>query len=174
MEVEKNLASKFQEYKNQECELEQYKENAYRSNVGIIITALFEAHHIGLISLLIYLCVILAKADSSGAAPAIVAVFGGAGLIAWLIISNKCWFTRSDYSWGRDQSWMESVVDYINSFHNSKNKVKILKAEQNKREEFFKFYELYQSDETFKDSYNKSVTRQDEQKEFLDKLNKNN
>lgn len=96
--------------------------------------------------------------------------FGGIGYCVWVVVGLWGWlhgfeFTMSD-------PWVESASEACSKIYARSRKIRKLEGETQKRKEFFQFYELFQTDETFREAYLAQVSKKAEADEFLNRLNR--
>lgn len=166
MGVEKQITNTFEQYKRDEETLEKRIIQQHQLKVAWFTSGAWFTH-MGLITFgFVKLISVLVRVDPSGAAPALTGVFGGALVLCWFIFGTYFFF-KDGYD--RD-SWVDSISSALSTGFARKREIDRLMRDQSKREEYFKFYELYQADENFRDAYNVQMSRKAESDEFLKKI----
>jgi len=171
MGVETAISETFRQYKNDEEILETSIVAQFRLKIEWITSGLWFGHIAGLGYGFFKLVACLDRIDSTHAASACTAIFGGAGLLAWIVVGSYLWFHGTEEMC---KGWVSFISEGISDGYRRSRQIHQLRKEQKKREEFFKFYELYKNDENFRSSYNSQMSNKAESDEFLEKLNKKN
>lgn len=168
MGVEKRIDETFAQYKRDDEALEKKIVAQFKLKMEWLASGVWFAHLGAIVYGFLKLVSYLAVVDASRVSPALVAVFGGGGVICWIVFGTYFWFADTC----EHDPWVGSIADAMTSGYARAREIRKLKVEQDKRNEFFKFYELYQSDEVFRESYLSQVSKKAESDEFLAKLNK--
>lgn len=170
MGVEKRIDNTFEQYKKDDKALEERIVEQFKLKMKWVASSVWFAHFAVIVYGFLKLVSFLAVVDPTKAAPALTAVFGGGGVLCWIVFGTYFWFADT---YDHDP-WVGAIADVMTSGYARSREIKRLKAEQGKRNEFFNFYELYQNDEVFRESYLSQVSKKAESDEFLAKLNKIN
>jgi len=163
-----DLSKKYEQYLKDEQKYQQSRVDLKASRDTTILAVFFESHFVLLAWLLIMGVRALAglapvqNVDYMGLAASL-AIFGGAGVIVWIVYGNAAFWTKS---------WKDAFYEHRQEVHQAKFECKSLAQQSKDRKEFFRFYELYQTDENFRDRYDKIMTSDAkvDQQEFLQKL----
>jgi len=158
----KQVEAKAKAYEEEELRLLEHKTSQYTFRAKIVSSVFFFLHFILIASLIIFGSHYIPVSEG------LIAywIFLGIGFLFYTGLMVYYWF-KGDY---RDPL-VNRVADFLTKSHLDKRCIKSLKANIKERKEFMKFYELYQSDEDFKQAYLKqSMSKEEEQKEFMLKL----
>lgn len=165
----KSIEDKYKQYKEDERKLFMIRRDSFVSKVSAVISCFWAFASLALIPIFVKLCIFVYGVDTSenhGATGAL-SVFGGGGVVALIGVLLYQFFCDESYF-----SLKSDIESKLSDSYETKHQKKVLLLEEKKREEFFKFYELYTTDADFKEQYDNQMLGRNEKdkKEFLEKL----
>ena len=168
MTAEQKIEEEYNKFRADNSSLEEALSERYGMRAGIVSSLAFVVQY----PIWGYLIVLGTNAMSATdhIASGLVKIIAWTLFLAWSVLGIGAWFF--DVEWSLYSPWSDEVVKYLTKHHKQSQKIRRLRHDESKRNEFFRFYELYKSDENFRVAYLSQITKRDEDEEFLKKLNK--